>query len=100
MNGRFLASVFYYIAPLDITSNQEKYRKHQKFLTELVKIPGFKVVLCTLRKYLKTDGAFGFEVKGDDVHLANDMIVGAYENLYDTAILVSRDEDFIYAIKK
>ncbi len=25
---------------------------------------------------------------------AVDILVGAYENLYDTAILVSRDEDF------
>jgi len=96
--NRLLANVFYYIAPLDITSNEETYWKHQKFLAELGKIPGFKVVLCTLRKYPKADGTFGFEVKGDDVYLANDMIVGAYENLYDTAILVSGDEDFIPVI--
>jgi uncharacterized LabA/DUF88 family protein len=95
---RILTNAFYYIAPLDIASNEEKYWKHQKFLAELEKIPGFKVVLCTLRKYLKEDGTFGFEVKGDDVYLANDMLVGAYENLYDAAILVSGDEDFIPVI--
>ncbi|MDP1696063.1 MAG: NYN domain-containing protein [archaeon] len=92
---RILINVFYYIAPLDITSNEEKYWKHQKFLAELEKIPGFKIVLCTLRKYPKPDGTFGFEVKGDDVYLANDMLVGAYENLYDGAILISGDEDFM-----
>lgn len=92
---RILTNAFYYIAPLDITVNEEKYWKHQKFLSELEKIPGFKVVLCTLRKYQKDDGTFGFEVKGDDVFLANDLFVGAYENLYDVAILVSGDEDFI-----
>ena len=96
--NRILTNAFYYIAPLDITSNEEKYWKHQKFLAELEKIPGFKVVLCTLRKYHKEDGTFGFEVKGDDVYLANDLLVGAYENLYDTAILVSGDEDFIPVI--
>ena len=95
---RILVSAFYYIASLDITSNEETYWKHQKFLSELEKIPGFKVVLCTLRKYPKGDGTFGFEVKGDDIHLANDLLVGAYENLYDTAILVSGDEDFISVI--
>jgi len=95
---RILTNAFYYIAPLDITSNEETYWKHQKFLAELEKIPRFKVVLCTLRKYPKEDGTFGFEVKGDDVYLANNLLVGAYENLYDTAILVSGDEDFIPVI--
>ncbi|MBM3233864.1 NYN domain-containing protein [Candidatus Pacearchaeota archaeon] len=92
---RILVVAFYYIAPLDITSDEAKYWKHQKFLAELEKIPKFKIVLCTLRKYQKPDGTFGFEVKGDDIYLANDMLAGAYENLYDTAILVSGDEDFI-----
>jgi len=92
---KILTNAFYYIAPLDITANEEKYWKHQKFLSELEKIPKFKVILCTLRKHKHDDGTFGFDVKGDDVCLANDMLVGAYENLYDTAILVSGDEDFI-----
>lgn len=92
---RALINAFYYIAPLDIASNEERYWKHQKFLAELEKIPNFKIVLCTLRKYKKEDETFGFEVKGDDVCIANDMLVGAYENHYDTAILVSGDEDFV-----
>lgn len=95
---RILTNIFYYIAPLDITSNEEKYWKHQKFLAELEKIPKFKVVLCTLRKHKNKDGTFGFNVKGDDVYLANDMLIGVYENLYDTAILVSGDEDFVPVI--
>ena len=50
------------------------------------------------RKHKNKDGTFDFEVKGDDIYLANDLLVGAYENLYDTAILVSGDEDFIPVI--
>jgi len=95
---RILTNAFYYITPLDITSNEEKYWKHQKFLSELEKIPGFKIVLCTLRKHDNEDGTVGFDVKGDDVYLANDLLVGAYENLYDVAILVSGDEDFVPVI--
>lgn len=95
---RILTNAFYYIAPLDITLNEEKYWKHQKFLAELEKISGFKVILCTLKKYPKENGTFGFEVKGDDVYLTNDLLIGAYENLYDVAILVSGDEDFIPVI--
>jgi len=95
---RILTNAFYYIAPLDITTNEKKYWKHQKFLAKLEKIPGFKVVLCTLRKHEKKDKTPDFDVKGDDVYLSNDMLVGAYENLYDTAILVSGDEDFVPVI--
>ena len=34
-----------------------------------------------------------------DVHIAIDLIVGAVENLYDTAIIVSSDIDLIPAIR-
>lgn len=44
------------------------------------------------------DGAF-YE-KGVDVKLAVDLVVGAYENLYDVAIVVSSDTDLIPAIQK
>lgn len=37
--------------------------------------------------------------KGTDVKIAVDMIIGAVDNLYDTAILVSSDTDLIPAIK-
>lgn len=37
--------------------------------------------------------------KGTDVKLAVDLIVGAIDNLYDTAILVSSDTDLIPAVK-
>ena len=47
----------------------------------------------------RKDGSFEFDVKGDDAHLIHDFIVGAYENLYDTAIIVSGDEDFAHMIK-
>ena len=93
--NRIMINTFYYIAPLDIDSDKDKYWKHQKFLSILEKIPRFKVVLCTLRKYKKNSDESGFALKGDDVYLANDLLVGAYENLYDTAILVSGDEDFV-----
>ncbi|HUS50180.1 MAG TPA: NYN domain-containing protein [Candidatus Paceibacterota bacterium] len=37
--------------------------------------------------------------KGTDVKIAVDLIIGAVDNLYDTAILVSSDTDLIPAIK-
>lgn len=37
--------------------------------------------------------------KGVDVHIALDLVVGAIEDRYDTAILVSSDTDLIPAVK-
>lgn len=41
-----------------------------------------------------------YHEKGVDVQLAADLLVGAYENTYDTAIILSSDTDLIPAIKK
>lgn len=41
-----------------------------------------------------------YHEKGVDVQLAVDLLVGAYENTYDTAIILSSDTDLIPAIKK
>lgn len=41
-----------------------------------------------------------YQEKGVDVQLAIDLIVGAYEDLYDIAIIVSSDTDLIPAIKQ
>lgn len=95
-----LISTFYYNASLNRGVNERKYWKQQKFFDELRKIPDFKVILCKLRKHKRKNGDYEFDVKGDDVHLAVDLVSGAYENLYDTAIIVSGDEDFVPAIKK
>lgn len=40
-----------------------------------------------------------FHEKGVDVHIAADLLRGAYKDTYDTAILVSSDTDLIPAIQ-
>ncbi len=99
-SGRLLTGVYYYNAPLDRGFNEEKYWKQQSFLAELRAIPGFHVIMCRMKKIKNPDGTFNFYVKGDDIHLATDMISLAYENVYDTAVLVSGDGDFEPAIKQ
>lgn len=99
-NGRLLIGVYYYNAPLDRGYNEEIYWKQQKFFSELRKIPGFNVILCTLRKRKGPKGEVKYSMKGDDINLAIDMVSFAYENNYDTAVIVSGDGDFVPAIKK
>ena len=99
VGNRELINVFYYVAPLDIEANEDKYWSHQRFINKLRQILKFKVVLCTLKK-IKIDGKkYIYVVKGDDVKLSNNLLMGAVDNLYDTAIVISGDEDFIDSIE-
>lgn len=41
-----------------------------------------------------------YHEKGVDVQLAIDLLIGAYENTYDVAMIISSDTDLIPAIKK
>jgi len=47
---------------------------------------------------LDTDGTY--HEKGVDVHIATDLLIGSYENLYDTVLVVSSDTDLIPALAK
>ena len=85
---------------MDISIDSKKYWEQQKFFDALRRIPGFNVVLARMRKHKRENGTYEFEVKGDDIYLAVDLVSGSYENLYDTALIVSGDEDFVPAIRK
>jgi len=87
----------YYIAPIREEPNNLKSRKlminQQKLLGKLQK-QGWEIGFGHL---LKTDN---YHEKGVDVLIAVDLLVGAYENIYDIIILVSSDTDLIPAIEK
>jgi uncharacterized LabA/DUF88 family protein len=88
---------YYYTAPLDRKKDEATYVKQQRFFDKLKRIPDFELVLCRMQK-VKIDGKIIYQVKEDDIHLAVDMVKLAYNNAYDTAILVSSDGDFVPAI--
>lgn len=96
---RELIKVYYYNASLDLGANPKIYWDQQKFFNILRKIPKFDVILCKLRK-VKRDGKIEYEMKGDDTHLVSDLVGEAYEDNYDSAIIVSGDEDFISPIER
>ena len=95
---RELVRVYYYTAPLDRKKDEKTYIKQQRFFSMLNKIPNFNLVLCRMQK-VKIDGKEIYQVKEDDIHLAVDMVKFAFNNAYDTAILVSSDGDFNPAVK-
>lgn len=75
------------------SKSQELVRGQQKFLSEIEK-DGFIIK----RGKIMYDSGKTRE-KGTDVKIATDLIIGAIDNLYDTAILVSSDTDLIPAIR-
>jgi uncharacterized LabA/DUF88 family protein len=97
-DGRKLVRVYYYTAPLDKKKDEETYKKQQQFFESLKKISCFNLILCRMQKD-KDNGTTKYHVKEDDIHIAVDMVKYAYNDAYDTAILVSSDGDFVPAIE-
>ena len=100
-NERQLTRIYYYNAPLNQEENKEKYKAQQRFFEWVKKLPEVSLVLCRLQKRWidKKKDKYQYVVKGDDIHIAVDMVKLAYNDAYDTAILVSGDGDFVPAVK-
>ncbi|MCX6760101.1 MAG: NYN domain-containing protein [Candidatus Nealsonbacteria bacterium] len=72
--------------------SEELVRGQQKFFTNIQK-DGFIIKRGKIMPFGNV-----YKEKGTDVKISVDLIVGAVDNLYDTAILVSSDTDLIPAI--
>ncbi len=94
---RLLVSKNYYIGAIREERNNPKSKElmigQQKLIGKLQK----ENWVIRFGHMLKTDD---YHEKGVDVQIATDLLIGAYENFYDTAILVSSDTDLIPALAK
>lgn len=94
-----LVKVNYYNASLKRKLNINKWERQQKLFNRLRKLKKFNVILCKRQKRLnKLDEEF-YSIKGDDIHLAIDMIMDATKDKYDKSILISGDGDFAPLIR-
>ncbi|MDO8561140.1 MAG: NYN domain-containing protein [bacterium] len=97
VNDRNCISKRYYTGVFRNVDNsiksQELVRGQQKFLSE-IENDGFVIK----RGRIMYDSGKTRE-KGTDVKIAIDLIIGAIDNIYDTAILVSSDTDLVPAIQ-
>lgn len=87
----------YYIGAIRVERNNPKsfeLWRYQRVLLGKLQKQGWQIGFGHM---LKTDN---YHEKGVDVLIATDLLVGAYENIYDTAILVTSDTDLIPAIEK
>jgi uncharacterized LabA/DUF88 family protein len=90
----------YYIGAVRAKEKDKKARKMQESQVRLFNHLGLKSEGYSVQRgyLMKNDGVY--HEKGVDVKIAVDLLVGAYENIYDVAILVSSDTDLIPAIQK
>lgn len=97
LRGRRLIRIYYYNAPVDQAKEPERYRHQQKFFHSMRRTPQLELRLGRLI-YRGWPQVPPYE-KGIDVKLATDMIVHSFRDNYDTAILVSGDNDFADALQ-
>jgi uncharacterized LabA/DUF88 family protein len=91
---RRLFRIYYYNVLQDINQNPDTFRQQQEFLDALRKTHYLEPRLGS------TKLSQGIPVeKGIDIMLATDLLYFAWNNAYDTAILVSGDSDFAYALQ-
>lgn len=91
---RGLFRTYYYNALQDVAARPDAFREQQEFLDTLRKTPYLEVRLGII----KTTQGTQIE-KGVDIMLATDLLYFAWNNFYDTAVLVSGDADFAYALQ-
>lgn len=89
---KLIRSYYYTVRPTDKTAKM--YSTQMSFLDQLERSPYMKVRYGRL-----TGNPPNQKEKGTDVFLAIDMLNLAYKNVYDTAILVSGDGDFVEVIE-
>jgi uncharacterized LabA/DUF88 family protein len=93
LGSRHLVRTYYYNAALCENADKDEKRKQQRFFETVRRLPYFDVRLGRMEPRGGT-----FVEKGVDVAIAVDMITMAFRGIYDTAILVSCDGDYVKAI--
>lgn len=98
--GREVVDIGYYVGAVRAKAQDEKGQKMRRAQINLFNFLGSKQQRIKVhRGYLmKNDNVY--HEKGVDVKIAVDLLIGAYENLYDDAVVISSDTDLIPVMEK
>lgn len=117
--ARRLVKIMYYNSPLN--RNDPGYSGQQRFFdglrkTRYLELRFGRLKMRTIKIYCPTcddlydqatcvKGSHNFPLqkytdKGTDVNIATDLLIQAFDDSYDTAILISEDGDFVGAIQE
>jgi len=96
--GARILQISYYDCPLDQTTSRAEYAEQRRFLAYLRARPDVRVRLG----YRGRRAGGSMVHKGVDTKLTTDLIVDAFNDQFDCALVVSGDGDFadpIYAVR-
>ena len=96
--GYHFVRLRYYAAPL-MNRRGAAFRAQQKFFAQLRRSRRIELVLGRYVLRVYRHGSKHPVEKETDVNLAVDMVVGAYEERFDVAMLVAGDSDYVRAIQ-
>jgi len=114
-SNRELEQIRYYYSPFIKQINSRMYVIQQKYIETIRSHDNVHIVegkyvrkpilfkketMDKIRSYLTPDDLWTYVEKGIDVKIAVDMITLALKDVYDTAILVSGDSDFVPVINQ
>ena len=97
---REIISAGYYIGVVRAKPDDIKGQKMRRAQINLFNFLGSKQQKIEVHRGYLMKNDETFHEKGVDVKIATDLLVGAYENLYDEAIIISSDTDLIPAMQK
>ena len=92
--GFEIVRAYYYDAMIDPEEDFEEFKKQKDYFSNIQQDERYEVKLARLKGTAK-----GRRQKGADVKLAVDMITKALMNHYDTAFLLSGDDDFLDLVR-
>lgn len=95
---RKIISIGYYIGVVRALFTDTKGQKLRRAQIDLFNHLHNQNIVVHKGYLMKNDGVY--HEKGVDVKIATDLLVGAYENLYDDAIVISSDTDLLPAMQK
>lgn len=97
IGDRKLVRAYYYVGATDSRIQPQAFAAQQRFFEALRSVDYFELRLGRL-VYAGKPPRPAHE-KGVDVRIATDMVVHGSRGMYDTAILVSGDTDFLDAVR-
>ena len=97
--GFRLVKLNYYTSPLP-NAGTSSYRAQQRFFAQIARSARIELVLGRNEPRIDRLSGRRYHVeKETDVNLAVDMVVGAYRDRYDVAMLVAGDTDYVRAVQ-
>lgn len=100
VGNRHLVSVYFYCAPPPSYLLKEGLREKRQYWIQMRYYQEIAKQEKVTLKYARLEGGKGnLREKNLDTQLTVDLIILAAHNLYDTAILVANDQDYVSAAK-